>query len=128
MKRFSYLGIAVFALLLAGGLLLSTGAQDGAAADKKEVTLKGEVLDLFCYMDHAAKGEGHAKCAVACLNKGIPAGFLGSDGTLYLLLGDDHNAANDKVAEFAGKQSEITGTVVEQNGIKAIMVKSIKSA
>lgn len=128
MKRFSYIGIPVFASLLAVALILSAGAQRGAAADKKEVTVKGEVLDLFCYLDHGAKGGDHAKCAETCLNKGIPAGFLGSDGVFYLLLGDDHNAANDKVAAFAGKPSEISGTLLEQNGVKAIMVKSIKAA
>ena len=128
MKRFSYIGIPVFALLLSVGFGLSSGSRSGYAADTKEVTVKGEVLDLFCYLSHGAKGEDHAKCAETCLKKGIPAGFLGSDGVFYLLLGDDHNAANDKVATFAGKPSEISGTLLEQNGVKAIMVKSIKAA
>ena len=128
MKRASNTGIYVLLFLLGVGSILSAGAGNGSAADKKEVTVKGEVLDLFCYLDHGAKGGDHAKCAETCLNKGIPAGFLGSDGVFYLLLGDNHNSANEKVAAFAGKASEISGTLVEQNGVKAIMVKSIKAA
>ena len=128
MKRMYLLGGFAFAVILAAGILFSAGTKNVRAEEGKEVTVKGEVLDLFCYFDHAAKGEGHAKCATACLNKGIPAGFLGADGTLYILLGGDHNAANDQVAEYAGKQSEITGLLVNQNGVKALKVKSIKGA
>ena len=127
MKKYIFLGSLALFILLTAGFLASSHTGSAIAAEGKKVTLTGEVLDLYCYMDHAAKGEEHAKCATACINKGIPAGFL-SEGTVYLLLGGDHNSANEKVAEFAGKPSKLTGTLVEQNGVKAIKVESIKGA
>jgi hypothetical protein len=96
--------------------------------EAKPVTITGEVLDLYCYMDHKATGPDHAKCATSCIKKGLPVGFLGADGTVYLIIGKDHEAANTMVADFAGKKSAITGVVKEQGGIKAIELVSIADA
>src|SRR5699024_11503361 len=49
-------------------------------------TITGEVLDMSCYMDHGAKGQGHKKCAQGCLDKGLPAGILAKNGKVYLLV------------------------------------------
>ena len=73
----------------------------------------------------ARKCAEHAKCATACINKGIPVGFLTGDGTLYVIIGKDHQPANADVAAFAGRQSTITGKVTENNGVKAIELISI---
>lgn len=97
--------------------------EHGAKGDT--VTLKGEVLDLYCFLGHGAKGAKHAKCATACINKGIPPGFL-SDGKVYLLLGADHGPANKLVADHAGKPVSITGKLVENEGLKAIQVEKIE--
>lgn len=97
--------------------------------EKKEVTMTGEVLDMYCFMAHPADGQGpeHAKCAKTCINKGLPIGFM-SDGEVYLITGKDHESAADMVAEYAGTQSTITGTVIKHHGMKAIEIASIKSA
>lgn len=97
--------------------------------EKKEVTMTGEVLDMYCFMAHPADGQGpdHAKCAKACINKGLPIGFM-SDGEVYLITGKDHESAADMVAEYAGTQSTITGTIVKHHGVKAIEIASIKPA
>jgi hypothetical protein len=91
----------------------------------KPVTMTGEVIDLSCYMDHGAKGMDHAKCASGCITKGMPVGFLTSDGVMYVILGTEHEPANPKVAAFAGKKSTITGTVKESSGLKTIEMASI---
>jgi len=97
------------------------------AKDAGAVTLTGEVLDMYCYMEHPANavGEEHAKCANTCIERGLPVGFLAKDGTVYLIIGSDHNPANDMVKGWAGKQSQITGTIVEHNGMKAINLAGI---
>ena len=110
--------------------LLSLGAAlviAGEDMEKKEITLTGEVLDLYCYMQHPEDGQGadHAKCATSCINKGLPIGYL-SDGVVYLIIGSDHKTAADMVAEYAGRQSTITGMLIEHDGIKAIEIMSIK--
>jgi hypothetical protein len=93
----------------------------------KEVTMVGEVLDLYCYMKHPANGQGpeHAKCAQNCIRKGLPIGFL-SDGEVYLIIGKNHESAKDLVVDFAGKKSRLTGTLIEHDGVKAIELEKIE--
>jgi len=95
----------------------------------KEVTLTGEVLDLYCFMNHPADGQGpdHAKCAQNCINKGLPIGFM-SDGVVYVIIGKEHNSAADMVAQYAGMQSKVTGKLIEHDGIKAIEIEKIEKA
>jgi hypothetical protein len=124
MKRF-----LILALVAMMGFSAIAVAGDEAKKDEaKPVTLTGEVIDMYCYMGHKAMGAEHAKCATTCITKGIPAGFLTADGTLYIIIGKDHNPANADVAAFAGRQSMITGKVSENNGVKAIELISIADA
>ena len=106
----------------------ATPAAKPAAEMAKTTTLTGEVVDLSCYMGHGAKGMDHAKCATGCITKGQPVGFLTTDGALYVILGQNHETANKQVVDFAGKKSTITGTVKDQNGLKAIELASIAEA
>lgn len=94
---------------------------------RKEVTMVGEVLDLYCYMQHPADGQGmdHAKCAQNCIRKGLPIGFL-SDGKVYLIIGQGHESAKDLVVDYAGTQSKLTGTLIDHDGVKAIELSKIE--
>ena len=92
-----------------------------------QITLQGEVLDLYCFMKHPDNGQGpeHAKCAKNCIRKGLPIGFL-SDGEVYLIIGKEHESAKDIVVDFAGSQAILTGTLVNHHGVKAIEIASIE--
>ncbi|MEK7474168.1 MAG: heavy metal-binding domain-containing protein [Candidatus Coatesbacteria bacterium] len=120
---------------LAAGLVSATVAYAGEAghndeehAKGTEVTLQGEVIDLYCFTVHPETGKGpdHAACASMCINKGLPIGFLAADGTVYLLLGQGHESIKGKVAKLAGYPAELKGVVIEHDGIKAIQMSSIK--
>lgn len=128
MKRVALLPPTPILLLTAAVCAVSLVLLSTAGAAGNEVTLQGEVVDLHCYILHPGEslGEDHAMCAKGCINKGIPAGFLAEDGTLYLLLGPGHDAAKDHVADAAGKQVTLTGTTAEHKGMKAIQVKSVE--
>jgi len=106
----------------------ATPAAKPAAEMAKTTTLTGEVVDLSCYMGHGAMGADHAKCAMSCITKGQPVGFLTTDGQLFVILGQNHETANKQVVDFAGKKSTITGTVKEDKGLKAIELASIAEA
>jgi hypothetical protein len=84
-----------------------------------EVTVKGEVLDMACYLDHGAKGEKHAQCAATCIESGLPVGIKGEDGKTYLLIGD-HKPLNKQLAEHAGKTITVKGKLVSRDGINMI--------
>mgnify|MGYP001612904206 CR=1 FL=1 len=98
-----------------------------AAAKGETVTLKGEVLDLACYMAHEGKGEKHQKCAKACLLGGAPAGILSEDGTVILLV-EDHNAKKPykAVLELAGMKAEVTGKKFTRGGLTGVVVTGVK--
>ncbi len=95
----------------------------------KPVTLTGEVIDLTCFMQHPdnATGMDHAKCAKACIAKGLPVGFRAENGTIYLVIGMDHEPIAELVAAAAGKKSTITGTIIDHDGVKAIAISSAPS-
>lgn len=98
-----------------------------AAAAGETVTLKGEIVDLACYMAHEGKGEKHMKCAKACLLGGAPTGILGADGSVVLLV-EDHNAKKPYKAlvELAGMQAEVTGKKYTRGGLTGVVVTGVK--
>jgi hypothetical protein len=103
---------------IAVAVLAGLGAAvPSARAETK--TIKGEVVDLMCYLDHGAKGEKHAACAKTCIESGGPVGLLTKDDQLYLVIGD-HKPMNDKLAALAAKTVSIKGKIVERNGMKMI--------
>ncbi len=89
------------------------------AAEAETQSVKGEIVDLMCYLDHGAKGAAHAECAQTCIKSGGPVGLLTSDNQLYLVIGE-HKPINDKLAEYAAKTITLKGKVVDRNGMKMI--------
>ncbi len=90
-------------------------------------TVKGEVLDLSCYMDAGAKGKAHYVCTRACLDKGLPAGILGSDGKVYLLVENHRKAAAYNTAiQHGGDIVTITGKVFNKGGVQSLYVEEIQ--
>ena len=113
MKRISLLGSLASAAVLAGGITLLVAAP---AAEEK--TLTGEIVDLMCYMENGAKGDGHKTCAEKCIKGGGPVGLLSGD-QLYLVMGD-HKPLNDELAAQASKTVTLKGKVSERSGMKMI--------
>jgi len=91
----------------------------GQAKAAETQTLKGEIVDLMCYIDHGAIGEKHAKCATTCIESGGPVGILTADGQLYLVIGE-HKPMNKQLAPLGGKIVTLKGKVVERSGMKMI--------
>ena len=95
----------------------------GTPSDK----LTGEIVDITCYLDHDSMGPAHAKCARACILKGMPVGLLVGD-TLYTIVLGGHESPNKKLAAFAGKTVVLTGHKLEKSGMHAIDMESIELA
>jgi hypothetical protein len=110
---------SVAALALGAGLAVSAlrvGAEEKSGATQ---SIKGEVVDLMCYLDHGAKGEKHKGCASKCIKGGGPVGLLTEDDQLYLIVGD-HQPMNEQLADKAAQTVTLKGKVVERNGMKMI--------
>ncbi len=88
-------------------------AKGDAAGDK---TVTGEVVDMMCYVDHNAVGEGHGQsCGAKCIKNGGPVGIV-ENGKAYLVVGE-HKPINDQLAESCGKTITLKGKFVERGGI-----------
>ena len=94
---------------------------------EKEVTVRGEVVDVACYIAHGAIGEDHKDCAEACAKAGGALGILTSDGTLYVsLLPDDHKSGpNAILTDHIAHTVEAKGYVRSKGGVNGIMIKSV---
>jgi len=125
-------------VLLTAAALTVTGArahehdEPGAAAKTPAspgtVTVKGEVIDLVCYVDHNATGAKHAACAKTCIESGLPVGLKGEDGKTYLLVGE-HKPANKELAAYAAKTVTIRGKLVTRDGIAMLEnIEVVKSS
>jgi hypothetical protein len=120
MKR--ALSLSAVVLLLAVASLM---------AAEKPITVKGELVDTLCYASMGAKGESHAKCAIACAKKGIPVGLVeegpGDKGKMYVLLPPkDAQGLPASVTEHMGKVVSVTGHAYESGGNSFLTVESVK--
>jgi hypothetical protein len=121
-KNLLFVAIALLIViaLIAGSRLMA--AEEKAA----DVSLTGTVVDMHCYVTHGIHDAKHTACANACIARGVPAGFLTDDGTLYVLFDEKPFSVKDKVAGLADVPATLTGTPVVRGGIKGIQIKSIE--
>jgi hypothetical protein len=123
MKRnllFVAIALLIVTALIVGSRLMS--AEEKGA----DVTLTGTVVDMHCYVTHGIHDAKHTGCANACIARGVPAGFLTDDGTLYVLFDEKPFSVKDKVAGLADVPATLKGTPVVRGGIKGIQIKSIE--
>jgi hypothetical protein len=117
-------------VLFAGltALLLVLGGLSQVYAQAKTVTVKGEVIDTYCYALMGAKGESHRQCAIDCVKAGIPAGLLEEGtGKVYVLLPNkDKTGLPQGVIDKLGRTASITGKVYTSGGSNFLTVESIK--
>jgi hypothetical protein len=92
------------------------------------VTVKGEVIDTYCYTLLGARGESHRQCAIDCVKAGIPAGILEEGtGKVYVLLPNKDKTGLPKgVIDKLGRTASITGKAYTTGGSNFLTVESIK--
>ena len=92
------------------------------------VTVKGEVIDTYCYALMGAKGESHRQCAIDCIKAGIPAGLLEEGtGKVYVLLPNKDKTGLPKgVIDKMGRMASVTGKAYTSGGSNFLTVESIK--
>ncbi len=107
-------------------------AVNGKANPAKVTTVVGEVIDLSCYMQIGKHGDKHRSCGQKCVNSGQPVGLLTEDGSVYMLMEEEHDprrdgqtmsnfrkAASDHMAHIM----EVTGTQASHAGMTALYVR-----
>lgn len=107
----------------------------GKPVEGKAVTVVGEIIDLSCYLQVGKHGDKHRDCGQKCIRNGQPVGLLAEDGTVYLLIDEEHDPRRDGLTEFRKQAIElmahvvtVNGTQTEVKGHKAIYVQgSVKA-
>jgi hypothetical protein len=96
----------------------------------KPVSITGEIIDYSCYMQVGKHGEKHRECGQKCIRNGQPVGIVAKDGTIYLLMDEEHDPRRDGDTAFRNAAVEhmahvmtVNGTLTEVNGQRAIYVQ-----
>lgn len=119
--KIQIVSVAIAALLLFG-IMPVFGQPKGDA-----VTIKGEVVDLWCYLEGGDRGAEHKKCAVTCAKVGDPIGLLTEKGDVYVLVGiKDHDPDKDTLIGKMAETVAVEGTLVKKGGTQAIYVTAVK--
>ena len=101
-----------------------TATTVAAGVDKKPqpgraVTRVGEIVDFSCYLQLGKHGEKHRACGQKCVQNGQPIGLLTRDGTLYMLMPEEHDPRRDGGVDAKASASHHMGHIVEVNGTEA---------
>jgi len=129
MRSSRIVALSAVLILAAVTFFAALAHQHDKPASGGSVTVTGELVDMACYMSHpeTARGESHRGCAQGCLTKGLPMSVLTSGGDLYLLLPDhDNEKVYEQARDWAADQVEVKGRLVNQGGIRAIIVADSK--
>ena len=103
---------------------------------KKYSAIKGEVLDMGCFVSQQLTGAIHKECGVKCAQAGVPMGLITADSTVYWLTQNHDRAMTpqqfpppDPYGQLKGWVSnrvEVTGLSWERKGQKMMEVKMVK--
>ena len=93
-------------------------------------TIVGEIVDFSCYLEVGKHGEKHRDCGQKCIRNGQPVGLLTEDGTVYMLIDEEHDPRRDGLTEFRKQAVELMahvvtvhGTFTDVDGHKALYVQ-----
>ncbi len=95
-------------------------------AQGQEILVKGEVLDMTCYIAYNLSGPEHASCARDCIRSGLPVGIKAEDGKVYLLTGKAGKPVNAELADYAAKIVTVKGKRSMRNGFAQLQVEEIR--
>src|SRR6266536_3406101 len=91
------------------------------------VTIKGEAVDLWCYMEGGDRGPAKKECATACAKAGNAIGIVDAKGNVYVISAfEDHKSSRDLLIAKMNEQVTATGTLVTKGGTKMLFIKSVQ--
>ena len=85
----------------------------------RPITEVGEIVDFSCYIQLGKHGEKHRSCGQKCVQNGQPIGLLTQNGTLYMLMPEEHDPRRDGGVDAKASAADHMGHIVEVNGTEA---------
>jgi len=94
----------------------------------RPVELRGEIVELSCYLRDGRRGESHKACALTCLKNGGELSLVEDEtGDLYPLAGS--RPATDpsaKVRDHVAEHVAVSGRLYERAGSRVLVPESVK--
>jgi len=85
----------------------------------RPITRVGEIVDFSCYIQLGKHGEKHRSCGQKCVQNGQPIGLLTQDGSLYMLMPEEHDPRRDGSVDAKASAADHMGHIVTVNGTEA---------
>jgi hypothetical protein len=101
----------------------------------KPVTVTGEIIDMSCYLQLGKHGKAHVPCGTKCLKAGAPIGLVTKNGTIYMLMEEEHDPRRDgqtsafrtAATQHLGHIMEVSGTEASHGGYNGLFVQGYVS-
>ena len=116
--------------VIAAAVLMAASVSGAGAAEARQVTVTGEIIDTWCYVTEImyALGTAHHQCAVWCALGGIPVSIRDDDGNLYVILkveDDDRSVANPGIVRIQTHKVTAEGDLYERDGVRYLIVTQV---
>jgi hypothetical protein len=123
MKTPRVLSVA-FSIVLAG---IFATAVPMAQPKGERVTVTGEVVEMWCYLEAGDRGAAKKACATACAKAGNPIALVDDKGQLFVLAGlKSHQPAQELLLDKMSERVTLTGTLVKNANAQMIYIESVR--
>ena len=113
--------------LLTFALLVAATSTPTAQPKGERVTVKGEVVDMWCYLEGGDRGAAKRECATACAKAGNAIGILDAKGSLLVAAGlKDHQPAQALLIGRMNSDVTVSGTLVKKGGVPMIYIDAVQ--
>lgn len=108
-------------------VVITTTPWIGAQPKGESITVTGEAVDMWCYLEAGDRGAAKKACATACAKAGNPIALLDTDGNLYVAAGlKSHQPAHELLLQKMNEQITVSGTLVNKGGVRMIYIQSVR--
>ena len=99
----------------------------GGQPKGERVTVTGEVVEMWCYLEAGDRGAAKKACATSCAKAGNPIALVDAKGTLYVAAGlKSHQPAQELLLGKMSEQVTVTGTLVKNAGVQMLYIDSVE--
>ena len=115
---------ALISTVLAG---IFTTAVLTAQPKGERVTVTGEVVEMWCYLEAGDRGAAKKACATACAKAGNPVALVDDKGQLFVLAGlKSHQPAQELLLDKMSERVTVTGTLVKNPNAQMIYIDTVR--
>ena len=118
----------LFSVLISTALVgIFTTAAPLAQPKGERITVTGEVVEMWCYLEAGDRGAAKKACATACAKAGNPIALIDDKGQLFVLAGlKSHQPAQELLLDKMSERVTLTGTLVKNPHAQMIYIESVR--